>query len=154
MRVIQSPQILDIQRIERSVFLAGSIDMGTSIDWQQDLTESLASCDGVLLNPRRSQWDSSWSPEASFPLFHEQVEWELSAMEAAGMIAFYFAPASQAPVTLLELGLAARSGKAVVCCPPGYWRKGNVDVVCQHYGIQSVASLESLAEAIKRYCAE
>ena len=152
MRVIQSPQVLDIQPSERSIFLAGSIDMGGSIDWQRELTDSLASCSGVLLNPRRSHWSSSWPPDASFPIFREQVEWELSAMEAAGMIAFYFAPGSQAPVTLLELGLAARSGKAVVCCPSGYWRKGNVDVVCQHYGIQSVPSLESLAHEIKRYC--
>jgi hypothetical protein len=154
MRVIQSPAIPDIQSSERSVFLAGSIDMGSSIDWQQDLIASLSSCGGVLLNPRRSHWSADWPPEASFPIFREQVEWELSAMEVAGMIAFYFAPTSQAPVTLLELGLAARTKKAIVCCPPGYWRKGNVDVVCQHYGVRTVPSLESLAEVIRRYCEE
>lgn len=154
MRVIQSPAALDIQPGERSVFLAGSIDMGGSIDWQQQLIASLASCRGVLLNPRRSHWSADWPPEASFPIFREQVEWELAAMEAAGLIAFYFAPSSQAPITLLELGLAARSRKAIVCCPPGYWRKGNVDVVCAHYGVPTVPSIDALAEAIQGYCAQ
>ena len=36
---------------------------------------------------------------------------------------------ARAPITLLELGLFARSGKLIVCCPDGYWRKGNIEVV-------------------------
>lgn len=151
MRVIQSPAPLDIQPEEPSVFLAGSIDMGGAHDWQADLTAALSSSQGVLLNPRREHWDSKWPAEASFPAFKEQVAWELAAMEAAGMIAFHFAPGSQAPVTLLELGLAARTGKALVCCPPGYWRKGNVDVVCEHYRIPCVGSLALLAQEIRHY---
>jgi hypothetical protein len=151
MRVIQSPTPVDLDGKERSVFLAGTIDMGGSQDWQADLVAELASVSGVLLNPRRSHWSADWPPDASFPIFREQVEWELDAMEAAGMIAFYFAPGSQAPVTLLELGLAARTGKAVVCCPPGYWRKGNVDVVCEHYGIKTVPGIEGLAGEIRAY---
>lgn len=152
MRIIQSPATLDILSDESAVFLAGSIDMGNTSDWQNELVTALASCNGALLNPRRQHWDPTWLPEATFPVFREQVEWELAAMEAAGMIAFYFAPGSQAPVTLLELGLAARTGKAVVCCPDGYWRKGNVDIVCQHYGIQTVAALAELAQVIRGYC--
>ena len=70
-------------------------------------------------------------------------------MEAAERIAFYFAPDSQAPVTLMELGLAARAGKAVVCCPTGYWRKGNVDVVCARYGIPTVPSLAALSRYLR-----
>lgn len=151
MRVIQSPENLAIHPGERAVFMAGSIDMGGSVDWQQALIESLSSCQGVLLNPRRSHWDPAWPPDASFPVFREQVEWELAAMEAAGMIAFYFAPGSQAPITLLELGLAARKKNAVVCCPDGYWRRGNVEVVCQYYGVPLVPTLEALADAIRGY---
>jgi hypothetical protein len=73
-------------------------------------------------------------------------------MEAAGLIAFYFAPGSQAPVTLLELGLAARSSKAVVCCPPGYWRRGNVEIVCQRHGVPMVDTLAALAQAVREHC--
>jgi hypothetical protein len=151
MQVVQPPTRLSTLSLDRAVFLAGSIDLGKSVDWQAALASSLADCPGTLLNPRRDQWDSSWLAEAVFPPFREQVEWELSAMEAAGMVAFYFAPQSQAPVTLLELGLAARERKAVVCCPPGYWRKGNVDVVCERYDIPMVVTLEDLTQEIRAY---
>lgn len=152
MRVIQSPQALSLKPQERAAFLAGSIDMGGSVDWQQQLVALLTGHHGTLLNPRRDRWYAGSTSEASNPVFREQVEWELAAMEAAGLIAFYFAPASQAPITLLELGLAARSRKAVVCCPEGYWRRGNVVVVCERYGVPMVESLGDLAQAIRRYC--
>lgn len=152
MRVIQSPQPLSLQAQERAAFLAGSIDMGGSIEWQQQLVSSLAPHPGTLLNPRRDHWEAGRTSDATNPVFREQVEWELAAMEAAGLIAFYFAPASQAPITLLELGLAARTGKAVVCCPEGYWRRGNVVVTCELYGVPMVDTLDDLAQAIRRYC--
>ena len=66
------------------------------------------------------------------------------------MIAMYFAPRTKAPITLLELGLAARSGKAVVCCPAGFWRKGNVDVVCRRYSIPTVPSLNKLIQYVRQ----
>lgn len=152
MRVIRSPEPLVLDRGERAVFLAGSIDMGGSLDWQQQLVQSLAPDHGTLINPRRDRWEAGRTSDASNPVFREQVEWELAGMEAAGQIAFYFAPASQAPITLLELGLAARSGKAVVCCPEGYWRRGNVVVTCERYGVPMVDSLDTLAQAIRRFC--
>lgn len=151
MHLIRPPTPLPQPLTGPSVFMAGSIDLGKSIDWQSELSESLADCPGTLLNPRRTEWDSSWRGEADFLPFREQVEWELAAMEAADRIAFYFAPDSQAPVTLMELGLAARTGKALVCCPAGYWRKGNVDVVCARYGVATVGSLPELGEAIRAY---
>jgi hypothetical protein len=61
----------------------------------------------------------------------------------------YFAPATKAPITLLELGLAAGSGKLVVCCPEGFWRKGNVEVVCARYDIPLVADLEAMLSLVR-----
>jgi hypothetical protein len=49
----------------------------------------------------------------------------------------------------LELGLFARSGKRVVGCPDGFWRKGNVEVVCDHYGIPMVEGLADLIERVR-----
>ena len=151
MLLLRPPTPLSLPLTGPSVFMAGSIDLGKSVDWQSALSASLADCPGTLLNPRRTEWDASWRGEADFAPFREQVEWELAAMEAADRIAFYFAPDSQAPVTLMELGLAARTGKAVVCCPAGYWRKGNVDVVCAKYGVPTVSSLEALAQFLRAY---
>lgn len=153
MQLIQPPSPLPARAATRTVFLAGSIDLGKTANWQADLAAALADCPGTLLNPRRPQWDASWRTEADSPPFREQVEWELAGMESASLIAFYFAPQSQAPVTLLELGLAARGGKAIVCCPAGFWRKGNVDIVCARYRVPMVGSIEELSLAIRAHCA-
>ncbi|MDP6442210.1 MAG: nucleoside 2-deoxyribosyltransferase domain-containing protein [Pirellulaceae bacterium] len=131
-----------------SVFLAGSIEMGSAQDWQTTLAESLAETDAVVLNPRRDEWDASWEQSISNPQFREQVEWELDAQQMADVIAMYFAPDTKAPITLLELGLFAGSGKLIVCCPAGFWRKGNVEVVCRRFGVPMVADLDALAVAV------
>src|SRR5262245_59348634 len=92
-----------------AVFLAGSIEMGQADDWQSQLQRALADLDVVVLNPRRDAWDSSWVQSIDNPQFREQVEWELSGLEQAAVVAMYFAPATKSPVTMLELGLSARS---------------------------------------------
>lgn len=130
------------------IFLGGSIDMGNAPDWQKQVIAGLADRDVVILNPRRPDWNPAWRPEASEPEFRRQVEWELEALERADIIVLYLAPGSQSPVSLLELGLHARSGKVILVCPPGFWRKGNVDITAERYGIQQVASLEELRKAI------
>lgn len=146
--VIKPPQSLDLDDWQRTIFLAGSIEMGMAEDWQQSVAQSLSHKDLILLNPRRENWDPSWKQTITNPDFREQVEWELAAQEQAAMIAMYFAPATKAPITLLELGLFARSDKLVVCCPHGFWRKGNVEVVCDRYQIPMVDSLNALIETI------
>lgn len=134
------------------IFLSGSIDMGKAPDWQADLAEKCKDLDVVFLNPRRKDWDSTWEPKITNPKFKEQVEWELTGLERANLVVMYMHPETMAPVTLLELGLMVeRSANIVVCCPEGYWRKGNVDVVCERYGLDQVPTLEALAEYIEEW---
>ena len=128
----------------RSVFLAGSIDMGSAVDWQAEMTSALEDLPVSVFNPRRDDWDSSWVQDISDPQFNEQVTWELDHMDRATVIAVYFDPNGKAPITLMELGLHAREGKVVVCCPEGFWRRGNVQMVCARYDIPLVDTLEEL----------
>jgi hypothetical protein len=148
-RVLKPPTPLTLAPGEMSVFLAGSIEMGRAGPWQAAVEQALADLAVTILNPRRDEWDSSWEQSIANPQFRGQVEWELEAQERATLIAMYFDPATQAPITLLELGLFARSGKVVVCCPPGFWRRGNVEVVCARYGVPLVAELSGLVEAVR-----
>jgi hypothetical protein len=145
-RTLKPPTPLEIGVNEYSLFLAGSIDLGLAENWQQKMEESLADLPIVILNPRRNAWDASWEQSIKNPQFREQVEWELEAQERANLIVMYFAPATKAPITLLELGLFARSGKVFVCCPLGYWRRGNIEIVCARYGISLFNDLESLVD--------
>jgi hypothetical protein len=147
-RILRPPEPLIVDRWVPSFFLAGSIEMGQAEDWQGRVEAALAHTDAQVLNPRRAAWDASWVQSIGNPPFRQQVEWELAAQELATWIAMYFAPTTRAPITLLELGLAAPTGKLIVCCPEGYWRKGNVDIVCHRYGIPTVADLEELIQEI------
>jgi hypothetical protein len=148
--IIKSPgSINSIGQNRLSVFLAGSIETGKVVYWQKQLEDEFADREDIVLyNPRRESWDSTWTQDINNAQFKEQVEWELNAMEAADLIIMYFASETQSPVTLLELGLFARSGKLIVCCPEGFWRKGNVDIVCDKYEVQQVSTIEEIVQAI------
>jgi hypothetical protein len=130
----------------KKVFLAGSIDNNSAADWQTEVITKFANEDVTLLNPRRVEWNPEWEQDISNPEFAFQVNWELDALEAADLIMLYFDPNGPAPITLLELGLFAKSKKIILCCPEGYWRRGNVQVVCERYGIEMVADLDALIQ--------
>lgn len=149
-RHLKPPAAIDLQEGERSLFLAGSIEMGRAEDWQSVVAAALSDLPIAILNSRRDAWDASWEQSIHNPLFRGQVEWELEGIERATVVAMYFHPDTQAPVSLLELGLSARSGKLVVCCPRGYWRRGNVEVVCARYGVETADDLPGLIEAARR----
>jgi len=72
------------------------------------------------------------------------VNWELDALEKADYIIMFLEKNSKSPISLLELGLFADSGKLLVCCEEGFWRKGNVDIVCQRKGIKMFENLERI----------
>ncbi len=127
------------------IFLAGSIEMGKAEDWQRKVAQYFQNRDDItLLNPRRDNWDPTWEQTFENPAFYQQVNWELSGLEQADIIIMYLAPGTRSPISLLELGLFATSGKLQVCCPVGFWRRGNVEVVCERYGIPLFESLDDL----------
>ena len=148
MREIKAP--FNIPNKGKKIFLAGSIEMGKAEDWQTLVVNSLKDTDWIILNPRRSDWDSSWKQDKNNPQFREQVEWELQGLEEADVILFYFDKDTKSPITLLELGMSARRDldfqKILVVCPEGFYRKGNVDLVCERYGVKQYPDL---AVAIK-----
>lgn len=134
-----------------SVILYGAIQSDPAKDWQGYLTASLSDLPVAILNPRCDAWDSTWVEDISFPPFKEQVEWEMDHARKADIIVFYFAgdPKVLQPITLLELGLYADTGKAVVYCPKGFWKRGNVQIVCQRYGIEMCETLEELGKNVR-----
>jgi len=157
MEVVKAPGSYDLTG-KVGIFLAGSIEMGKAEDWQTRVTKALKDVDGiVILNPRRDDWDSSWVQSINNPQFNEQVTWELQAQEDSNIILMYFDPPTKSPITLLELGLLSqlkftKDGKrkhVIVCCPEGFWRKGNVDIVCDRYLVPQVNTIDELVAMAK-----
>ena len=130
------------------IFLAGTIDQGNSVDWQRQLIEDLKDEPIQFLNPRRDDWDPTWDQSSSNKDFKEQVNWELDSLRDSALIVMYFAPNSKSPISLLEMGLF-KDREMVVVCPEGFYRKGNVDIVCEKYKIKQMDSLDDLAIKIK-----
>jgi hypothetical protein len=137
------------------VFLAGTIDMGNSENWQQKVVDELTDTDVILLNPRRDDWDSSWVQSIDNVQFNEQVTWELTNITHADTVIFYFAPDSVSPITLMELGYVLGRNdynpqNILVCCPEKFWRKGNVDIMCKREGVQVYTDIDSLISNIRK----
>ena len=121
------------------------IDNGHSEDWQQTVAAKLARRDRhyLLYNPRQEEWHPEREGEMDY-----QVNWELEHMEKADYILMVFLDGSSSPITLLELGLHARSGKLLVVCTPGFYRYDNVRITCARYGIPVYGSIDEAIEAL------
>jgi len=145
MKVIKAPERVEERGTNLTVFLAGSIAMGEAEDWQTIVENQLSDYDDEMLrvlNPRRDDFNPDAEQSIDDPYFKEQVMWELSGLECANYIFMYFHPDTTAPITLLELGLYADRQAIIVVCPDGFWRKGNVEIICDVYDIPLCSSLE------------
>ena len=124
--------------------------MGNSVDWQQKVINQCKRNDITFLNPRRKDWNNQWIQEIGDNPFTEQVEWELEALDTADLILMYLAPGSKSPISLLEIGLYAKTKKLIICCPKGFWRKGNIDIVCRKYEIRQLENLDDFQAEIDK----
>lgn len=150
MREIKAPN--EVKRF--SIFLAGSIEQGRAQPWQEQVANALTEYDIDILNPKRDEWDPTWEQSVTNKAFKDQVTWELRSQETCDFIFMYFDKDTLSPISLLELGLFAKTKKMVVCCPGGFWRKGNVDVVCQRYNIPRIDDLAIAIQYTKQVIEE
>lgn len=141
-----------IESKEFKVFLGGTIDNGSSDDWQVKVEEALDKRIGsrgfVVMNPRREHWDSKAGREAIL----KQIDWEQKCLTASDAIMIVFLDGSQSPISLLELGLFAKTGKVTVFCTDKYYRYDNVEDTCKRYNVKLVNSndAEDIATEIMR----
>lgn len=85
-------------------------------------------------------------------------------IQHADIRAVYFSSGTDAPITLLELGLIAglsaqnKTGASkelgkdntVICCDERYSKRGNVQAVCQTFGLELVETLPEFMAALVR----
>lgn len=158
MRVYTAPEVEPYTETAIGVFLAGSIEQGSAVDWQADVLAHLSQYDRLAVyNPRRANWDPTWEQSITNEQFVGQVEWELEHLDNATIVFMFLAPGTFSPITLLEFGMFVPQlgDRLVVVCPEGYWRKGNVDVTARYWGVPVFDimqdGLAALDDRIKRY---
>ena len=127
------------------VFLSGSIEEGKAERWQEKVIERLESIQdtGLIFNPRRTNFNKNKDME-------EQVLWELQHINISNYVLVYFDPNTKSSITLFELGMLTNySPKSmVVCCPNGFWKKENVDIVCKKYRLKLFTDLDEAVECL------
>ncbi len=144
------------------IFLAGSIDNGSASLWAARVESMLQASEDrgeippvLLFNPRREKWNSELEQTPDNPEFLAQVHWELDNLTDCEIPFFYFEPGSVSPITLQELGycigMQATPFPPVVCCPDGFWRKGNVQIMCELHGIPVYDDLTSAIDALEMH---
>ena len=153
------PTKVDLEKYKKDnftiIFLAGSIDMGKSKPWAEDIFNQIidqpTENNILLLNPRRSNWDTSWKQEITNPKFKEQVDWELDGLDASSIVVVNILADSKSPITLMELGLHIKDTdkELFVCCPKGFYRKGNVDIICDRYNVKVYDDFDEMVEKLK-----
>jgi hypothetical protein len=140
-RVNTAPEVIDVSQY--SVFLAGAIDMGAAVDWQAQVIEAFADYPHITLyNPRRA----AFTPDT----LDEQIEWELRALTAATSVLMWFPANTKAPIALLETGLFMQSGKLFVGAEPGFYRRRNLEMTCEFFGVPLYDSIEAVVAAIQQ----
>ena len=146
------------------VFLGGTIEMGKSRDWQQEFVDKVTNhifsgkqknaTSIAILNPRRDNWDSSWEQSIKNKNFKEQVNWEMDMLIFSDIVIFNILPDSKSPVTMLEIGYMAGMQKhpghknVFICCPNGFYRKGNIEIVCERHGFNLYEDEDEMFEQI------
>lgn len=137
--------------VEKSIMLAGTIEMGQSWDWQAEMISTIQDRASIIYNPRRPDFDATTAQSIDDAYFNGQVNCELDYLEDADLVAMYLDPNSKSVISMLELGFLAgfSPDKLRVCCPEGFWRRGNVQVVCNRYGIPLFDSFRVFKESIR-----
>jgi hypothetical protein len=135
-----------------SVFLAGTIDLGKSDNWQSKAEELFEGANLNVFNPRRPNWDWNTPQSIDCETFYAQVKWEQDHLRRADYIIFNFLKDSKSPITLLEFGImiATKPKACIVVCPEGFWRKGNIDIMCEIYKIKQAKTLEEAVAIVNK----
>ena len=126
----------------KSIFLAGTIDNGYSLNWQDKVICELINLDVSceVFNPRREHWNPNPTKEE----MEKQIKWEQEHLDKADIIIMVLLDDSKSPISLLELGLYAKSNKLIVFCTPNFYRWDNVRLTCKKYNIELVQDVNTL----------
>ncbi len=158
MKIFKPPMNIPRSNKGISIFLGGSIEQGKAIDWQKEITDYLTQQfpneDITLFNPRRDDWNPNLEQSIANPVFRGQVLWEIDCILKSNINVFFIQGDTLSPITLYEIGLVSieswkNKRKVIVCCEPGFWRKGNVDVVSLVFKMNSVSSIDELKVTLK-----
>ena len=124
----------------KSVFLAGTIDNGNSLNWQKELIDKFdKDINLIIYNPRNKYWNKNTDKDE----LNYQIKWEQEYLDKSDLIVMVLLDESKSPISLLELGLYAQSNKLIVFCTDKFYRFDNIKLTCMKYNIPLYNTLDA-----------
>lgn len=120
-------KIYKLDYTRHRVYLAGSTK---GDNWQRRFVKEMSDLDVDVFNPRS--------------VVDGQYGWEVDHLNIATVIALYFDPSDPSPSGLLTLGMYAKTDRLIVCCPKTFYKKDDVDIICEREDIHTVETLDLL----------
>ncbi|WP_152594432.1 nucleoside 2-deoxyribosyltransferase domain-containing protein [Cellulophaga sp. E6(2014)] len=124
---------------QRYIFLAGSMASKHTINWRNQVVNSLRNS-YQFLDPTKEHHDTLNATQMK-----KHVEWELDAMAMADIVLLNFLPKALSPISLVELGLYVNTKKLYVVCPKAFYKSSYVLTLCERY---HTPTFKTLLEAI------
>ncbi len=121
-------KIYNLDYTRHRVYLAGSTN---GKDWQRHFVNQLSELRVDVFNPRTEVADGLYG-------------WELDHLNIANIIAVYFEPGDPSPNGLITLGMFAKTDRLIVCCQEDFYKKGDIDHLCEQENIHQVETLDLL----------
>jgi len=126
----------------RSIFLAGSMDHRQEHSWRDEIIGEFGS--HHIFDPTHAQHDDLSNAELK-----HHIMWELEAMQQSDFILLNFLKDSKSPISLVELGLYAQSGKLIVVCPQEFYKHNYVHILCEKYSTPIFNTLKEAKTLLK-----
>ena len=125
-----SDESLPVKQLGKTYcFLAGSMDTINPVNWRS-IVISEGKNHVEFLDPTNANHDALTDQE-----MRDHIKWEHDAMELSDLILMNFLPNARSPISLVELGLNARSSKLMVVCPDEFYQKRYVECLCNRFDI-------------------
>ena len=124
----------------KSLFLAGTIEMGNGRDWQAEVIDFIkrSNIESLnIFNPRRVVFDQNDKEE-----IYNQINWELDHIAQSDFIFMNLCKDTVSPISLLEIGLIlsllkTSDLKFIIHVEHGYLRDQNVEVTLNHWAFHN-----------------
>lgn len=124
-----------------TIFLAGGIS--NCPNWQEiAIAELKGLVHGLVINPRRDDFDTTNPAESMF-----QIHWEHKALEMSDILMFWFPHDTLCPITLFELGKYLGSDKKIIIgADPEYAR-----LMCR-FNHRSCDRIFKCTQVLRQHC--
>lgn len=117
------------------ISLTGPISSKRERCWQLPVAEDLRARGFQVRTPLEKRWLSEWLEHTGEPVFQRNVASNFQDLDESDEILMHFTEDSLAPTSLLQFGRYVHSGKLTVSCERGFWRRGNLEIMCGLYGV-------------------